>query len=398
MRTHSLRSLKVLVASGVSVIGVGFTSSVAVANSSSAPTFHVSQILQGTALQHSYTPAGSATSKIETLSKPDDISQLGNDLFVGFQNGVGPQGEASTDGNLESTVVELSTSGHVLGQWDVVGKTDGLTADPALGGVLATVNEDANSSLYLIRPGLAGSGAVTHYTYSAPLAHDGGTDAVSLFNDQILISASAPGTTGSPSPSASSPAVYSVRLDAGSKMAVATPLYFDEDTATVANQNGAQWGKTTQLALTDPDSNEVVPKSSPRFAGDFLLTSQGDLQQIYFNPEGGSHPRLLVLALTQAVDDTAWPTTHRSGKLYSTDSTNNAVDVVTGDFDSHQPLVVATPCGSNSAPATCPAPPTYPNNYLATLNLKTGQVSAVTVTGAPYVPEGGLTFASSADH
>ena len=98
-----------------------------------------------------------------------------------------------------------------------------------------------------------------------------------------------------------------------------------------------------------------------------------------------------MLTLTQSVDDTAWPT-HRSGKLYTTDSTNNAVDVVTGSFESGQPMVVATPCGANGAPATCPAAPNYPANYLATLNLKTGKVTRVSVDGGPFVPQGGLTF------
>ena len=70
---------------------------------------------------------------------------------------------------------------------------------------------------------------------------------------------------------------------------------------------------------------------------------------------GGSHQRLAVLSLSQAVDDTSWPNDH-SGALYSTDSTNNAVDVVTGPFHAGQPVVVATPCGSNRAPPVCPAP------------------------------------------
>ena len=50
-------------------------------------------------------------------------------------------------------MVEFTTNGHVLAQWDVAGKTDGVTADPDTGTVIATVNEDANSSLYSITPG-----------------------------------------------------------------------------------------------------------------------------------------------------------------------------------------------------------------------------------------------------
>jgi hypothetical protein len=51
-------------------------------------------------------------------------------VFVGFQNGVGPQGQTSTTGNLDSTVVEFDATGQEVSQWDIVGKCDGLTADP----------------------------------------------------------------------------------------------------------------------------------------------------------------------------------------------------------------------------------------------------------------------------
>jgi hypothetical protein len=310
---------------------------------------------------------------------------------VGFQNGVGPQGQASTDGNLDSTVVELSLTGHVVGQWDVTGKTDGVTADPALGGVIATVNEDANSALYTIRPFVTSAAkVVTRYAYSEPVPHGGGTDAISIFNNQILISASAPGTNGLPAPQPTYPAVYAVNLDPSTQVAQVTPLFNDEDSASVANVNSPQFGKKTRLALTDPDSNEVVPFDVPRFGGDFMLTSQGDQEQIYVGNAGSSHQQLSVLSLSQAVDDTAWPT-DRYGALYSTDSTNDAVDVVTGRFGRDLPLAVATPCGANSAPATCPGPG-YPANYLATLNPWTGQLTAVTVEGVPYVPQGGLAF------
>jgi hypothetical protein len=57
-----------------------------------------------------------------------------------------------------------------------------------------------------------------------------------------------------------------------------------------------------------------------------------------------------------------------------------------------QPLVVATSCDANSAPATCPAPPTYPANYLGSLDPLTGVVSAVPIVGAAYTPQGGLVF------
>ena len=109
----------------------------------------------------------------------------------------------------------MTTRGQPVAQWDIEGKADGVTADPQAGFVIATVNEDANSSLYTITPG-PGGGAVHHYSYSEPLPHLGGTDAISILDGQILISASAPGTTGTPAqaaPQPTYPAVYSVTLD-----------------------------------------------------------------------------------------------------------------------------------------------------------------------------------------
>ena len=60
-------------------------------------------------------------------------------------------------------------AGRELHQWDIKGKCDGLTADPAAGVVIATVNEDANSSLYTIAPSSPASSAVQHYNYNEPL-------------------------------------------------------------------------------------------------------------------------------------------------------------------------------------------------------------------------------------
>jgi len=361
-------------------------------------TYEVRQILSGVSLRHSFRPAGTSAVKTEPLTDPDDITRLGDDLFVGFQNGVGPQGQASSDGNLDSTVLELTLAGHPVAQWDVVGKTDGVTADPYTGRVIATVNEDLNSALYVINPEAPSATGATRYSYSEnPLPHNGGTDAISIMHGTIYISASAPGTVGMPAPEASYPAVYSVTLNSSTKVATVAPVFFDEAVATVANAESPHFGDPTRLALTDPDSNEVVPEYGSRFGNEFMLTSQGDLEQIFLNPYSASPTtRLSVLSLSQSVDDTTWPS-DPSGSLYSTDSTNDAVDVVRGPFRAGQPLAVATPCGANSAPATCPAPG-FPANFLASLNPWTGQVSPVSISGAPYVPQGGLVFVPGRGH
>jgi hypothetical protein len=349
-------------------------------------------ILSGDSLTHTFTAAGTTTMSSEPLSDPDDITRLGSNIFVGFQNGVGPQGQASPSGDLDSTIVEMTPAGQAVGQWDIAGKADGVTADPGAHFVIATVNEDANSSLYTITPG-PGGGVVQHYAYSESLPHNGGTDAISIWDGRILVSASAPGTTGTLSaPQPTFPAVYSVTLDPSDSIAAVTSLFNDEDPAVVANVWTSQWWHNVKLALTDPDSNEVVPWGAPRFAGDFMLTSQGDMQQIFVSP--WEH-KLLVLNLTQSVDDTAWPGGSH-GTLFATDSTYDTVDAITGDLPDG-PVVAATPCGADSAPAACPAPPKYPANYLAALNAWTGQVTGLAVGGVPFVPQGGLLFVGDRD-
>jgi hypothetical protein len=299
---------------------------------------------------------------------------LGGNLYVGFQNGVGSQGEASISGNLDSTLVEFTPAGSVVKQWDVTGKIDGMGADAATGQVIATVNEDSKSSLYTLS-----GGTVTHYTYtSSPLPNMGGTDAVAAYNGKILISASAPGTAGKAP--ASAPAVFVVTLNAGAKTAAVAPFFADNATATGVNAPNA--GKKVTLALTDPDSNGVVPSSSPQFAGDFMLNSQGDEELIF---SGTSGQNLQVLKIANSVDDIAWATS-ASGSLYTTDSGADTIDAITGSFTPGTVYTAVTPCNANSAPANCPATG-YPANSLGTINLTTGAIGKVTVIG-PVTPKG----------
>ena len=366
-------------AAGCSSSGSGSGSSSASASASaSSKTLTVKQIVLGTTLKHSYQPNGKGAAKTERLSQPDDIVTLGGNLYVGFQNGVGSQGEVAPSGNLDSTIVEFTPAGSVVKQWDVTGKVDGMGADPATGQVIATVNEDSKSSLYTLS-----GGTVTHYTYSkSPLPHLGGTDAVAAYKGKILISASAPGTGGKAP--ASAPAVYAVTLNAGSKTATVAPFFADNATATGVNAPNA--GQKVTLALTDPDSNLVVPSSSPAFAGDFMLNSQGDKELIF---SGASGQNLQVLKISIPVDDTAWATS-ASGSLYTTDSSANTVDAITGSFKPGTAYTAVTPCNANNAPTVCPTPPAFPANSLGVINLKTGAVSNVTINGS--VAPKGLIF------
>jgi hypothetical protein len=381
MRINARSGAKILLASAAAaavpagLLGAGTAS--AAPSQRSGSSYTISQIASGAKLTHRFTPAGSSKSRTEKVTLPDDIAALGRNVFVTFQNGVGPQGEASKSGNLDSTIVEFTPSGKEVRQWDLRGKCDGLTANPAAAGkIIATVNEDLKSSLYTIDADRGGQ--VQHYTYNKPLPHHGGTDAISVYRGQLYIAASAPGTTGAAAPNPAYPAVYVVTLKPRTHVAAVQPLFYDEARATVANGAGA--GKTVKLGLTDPDSSAVVPFSAPRFRGDFVLDSQGDQQQIYVAHAGAQNQSLSVLNLSQAVDDTVWAAS-RDGRLYVTDSKADTLNVVTGPFRPGTAFVSVTPCNANNAPSTCPAPPKFPANYLGVLNMSTGQLTPVTLHG-----------------
>ena len=73
----------------------------------------------------------------------------------------------------------------------------------------------------------------------------------------MLVSASAPGTTGQAAPQPGYPAVYQVTFHPATRIAHIRPVFYDEAKATVANLKGL--GTVVRLGLTDPDSNEIVP-------------------------------------------------------------------------------------------------------------------------------------------
>ena len=148
--TESKRTARALVAAAVTA-GAGV---LAVAGTLAAPSaqaaparsasiaavspLHVTRIAYGDKLRHAFLPNGKGTARTESLSSPDDIAELGGDIFVTFQNGVGPQGQAAPDGDLDSTIVEFTLSGREVAQWDLRGKCDGLSADPLAGDVIRT--------------------------------------------------------------------------------------------------------------------------------------------------------------------------------------------------------------------------------------------------------------------
>jgi hypothetical protein len=356
-----MRTIKLVALAGI--CGLAALLTPALANSTG--TVHTRVWASGKALFHG--------KKKAALSGPDDIAALGGSVYVAFQNGVGSKGEPSPTGNKASTIVKFSSKGKHLGQWDLTGKVDGMGAVSSLGAVLASVNEDGNSSLYE----LTSAGKLTHFTYSpAKLPSGGGTDAITAIGKLILISGSAPaGPTG--------PAVYKLTLVPKTHTAKLSAVFADDAMATLLNTSGTSKGTTTRLNLTDPDSSTLVPASIPRFGGDFMLNSQGDQQLIFVAGAGTSKQALDALNIDQSVDDVAWPTSTK-GSLLSTDSSADQIVAISG-FAAGSAYTAITPCNANSAPSTCSTP-----NSLGVIDTTTGKVAAQPSSGVAVQPKGML--------
>ena len=262
-------------------------------------------------------------------SSPDDITLLSTPgvdagravLWTAYQNGIGPDGTPSSCCSQSTVTGYDAKSGAVVEIIPVTGKVDGLRADTAHGQLVATVNEDANSALNVID---VATGAVTRYTYSPSpeVSGNGGTDSITFWNGQMFISHSNPNDT-------TQAAVYEVTLDSSTDTANLSALFNDDSTA-----QDAVSGATAPLALTDPDTDAVVPANAPRFGGQLALISQGDGVIVFASSP--SSPNLTVLNLFDGptaafpsgeihppVDGFAVATTH-SGTLYVVDSKGGA--------------------------------------------------------------------------
>ncbi|WP_369387254.1 hypothetical protein AB5J72_06235 [Streptomyces sp. CG1] len=296
-------------------------------------------------------------------SSPDDIARLGKHLFVAYQNGVGSDGKPAPSGATKSTVYEYTLSGQVVASWPLTGKVDGLGADPEGDRVIATVNEDGNSSAYTIAPSRSAAEQVHHYAYTG-LTHGGGTDSVLAADGKIYFTASAPAADANGT-TYSKPALYTGRFTqgaAGKEGTIAlTPVLNDNSTAA-----DRVTGKSSKLNLSDPDSSEKVPAVVPGAGGDLLLDSQGDKQQIYI---GRGHVPS-VLNLNTQVDDTAFATT-TTGTLYVVDSKANKILAITGHFAPGQAFT-SVPGDSDSL-----------KGVLGSLDLKSGRISTFLQLSSP---------------
>ena len=265
-------------------------------------------------------PAGFTISKVADAPKGagncDDLAILDGHLFMGCQNKA-----LSNGGGGNSTLVEFSPGGSVVKTWSIKDKIDGLNADPLHHRLIATLDEDANTHLVTVAPSAPAAQQVVHYAYSpdprgastpVALRTGGGTDQVTVDSaGHILLTGSHAGTkTGT--------AVFKATLtppssSTGTGTASLTPTFLDN--ASAANGNTGKGSVT--LSLGDVDSGTIVPQSSSRFAGSYVITDQTALELVFahdiFNGTG-----LTVLKTPFGLDDILW-TTSAHGTLYVVD-------------------------------------------------------------------------------
>ncbi|MGB9185532.1 MAG: hypothetical protein WCB67_15860 [Solirubrobacteraceae bacterium] len=295
-------------------------------------------------------------------SAPDDITMLNGHVFVAWQNGVGPTGKPAGSTSL---LVEYGHSGKVVANWPLAGRIDGIAATSEA--IVATVNEDGNSSLYTVKPGGPKSGQVVHYTYlpapdsagNSAVHTGGGTDAVSILGNKILIAASAPTHKGRT-------ATFRAVLTRVKGMPVARLSATFSDNA---HATDALTGNRVKLHLTDPDSSAIVPAAGV-FPGEYMLSGQADNELIFAHGVGSGPTTLTRLQLTYGVnstpagvDDVRWAPVDGS-TLYVVDSQAKKIYRVKGPFTAGEALASMDHVGSKSL-----------GTQVATLNDGSGELA-----------------------
>ena len=331
-----------------------------------------STTLSGTTLVSSPPPGATSSPDDLTLMAVKGLDNGKSILWTEWQNGINPDGTPSSTGATQSTIAgyDLAT-GTLVREIGVNGHVDGLTADPHAGTLIATSNEDANSFLSLIYPVL---GAVATYAYNPnpEVSGNGGTDSIAILHGQIYISHSNPNDV-------TQPTTYEVTLDQNTLTAKLAPVFYDNSQAASVNT-----GSIATMALTDPDTNYIMPHTSPMFAGDLATISQGD-GLIIFASNLQNSPHLSVLSVTDNVKNNLPPidglavATSGSGTLYVVDSGANTIQAFSTSGCAAGTVFVSEPKDNS-------------NPLVGTLNLATG---LITPFGNHFVSPKGLLFVPS---
>jgi hypothetical protein len=319
---------------------------------------------------------------------PDDITRLGDLIFVAYQNNADATG--ATAGSKSDVVAFDRRTGEVERHYVLPGRVDGLTADPRHGRVIATVNEDLNSSLYVITP-RGDEQSIKHYSYSPSPAQtgtdgtNGGTDAVSVGADGTIYVAHSNPDVSLPGQNDAA-AVYTVRLSGST--AKLTPLFGVNDTAQVVNP-AAGAPASAPLGLTDPDSNRWVHGPD---GGTLIQDAQADSKLVFVTDLDSKTPKLKQLNLTNATTPSGGAATPQLDDIVSADGDGSlfVVDQKSGKIYRADTADVRDGTLFVSQPA--PAAGDLPNDpALGVVDPKTGVVTHLSV-GVTLASPKGLLF------
>jgi hypothetical protein len=267
--------------------------------------------------------------------RPDDLLQLGNTVFVVYQdNNDNPDGTiAAGAASAQSKVIEYNLQGSVLQTFDVPGHPDGLVAYNATT-VWVSSNEDANPLIITIDT----STNTTKILKSdvATLPHGGGLDDMKLIGGVVYASGSNPTLTTTPVPNlapystdasgstafngvSTEPAIYAISPNADGITFHATPVLTSSTPATLLPGNTA-----VTLNMTDPDSSAIDPN------GDLATVSQQDSEIVFIHNLDTTSPSVSVLPLTLygnpwPVDDVRWSPASGSSFMLLSDNKQQLV-------------------------------------------------------------------------
>jgi hypothetical protein len=290
-----------------------------------------------------YTVSTFATGVAGVYSAPDSIALLDSHIFIGYGNGIAPDG---SDGK-SSTIVEYKMNGDVVRTYSVVGHNDGLRVNPRTKKLWALQNEDGNPNLVIINPT---NGSRTVYTFG-PTPHGGGYDDIAFRGNDVFLSASNPANNPNFAPAVVKATIHGSVVNVSEALnasAVATNIPTDTPVT---------------LNLQDPDSMIFNP------FGDLLLDSQADAELVVVHHLGFTDQSVYRLKLTTKgaatqVDDTIFATSSYGVILVSDRDAGAAgiVYAISKNIFSPDAAYTATP------------------NSVGSLNLNTGVITNV-VTG-----------------
>lgn len=302
--------------------------------------------------------------------KPDDMLQVGNSVFIVYQDGNdNPDGTiAAGVASAQSEVIEFDLNGNILHTFKVPGHPDGLVAVSS-GTVWVSSNEDANPLISVIDT--ATNGVISLSCDQAVLPHGGGLDDMKLVGGVVYASGSNPATSMTPSPNLApystdgngstaangvntAPVLYAITLNGDGKTFHATPALVSSTPSTLL-----PGGTPVTLNMTDPDSSAIDP------GGDLVIDSQQDSELVFVKGVGSSSTSVSVLPLTYnggpwPVDDTRW--SPASGPSFMLVSDNAQLVVYRVDMRGGFPASQAYSAGQGT---------------LLELNTKTGALTAI---------------------